>query len=74
MKKLTKHTRPLVGQTFTIKWGTSRGRDSYGYTTCSLSQNGRTVARCNGGVRGDSWQPTHESDSPGIATSQLRIS
>jgi len=49
MKKLTKHTRPLVGQTFTIKWGTSRGRDSYGYTTCSLSQNGRTVARCNGG-------------------------
>lgn len=49
MKRLTKHTRGIVGATLTIKWGTSRGRDSYGYTTCSLYENGRKIAACNGG-------------------------
>lgn len=32
-----------------VRWGTSRGRDTYGYTLCSLWVDGRRVARCNGG-------------------------
>ena len=37
-----------------IRWGTSRGRDTYGYTTCSLfeTQGGwanKKIASCNGG-------------------------
>jgi len=49
MKRLTKNTRGIVGATIAIKWGTSRGRDSYGYTTCSLYEDGRKIAACNGG-------------------------
>lgn len=33
----------------TIKWGTSRARDSYGYTLCSLYIDGEKAERCNGG-------------------------
>jgi hypothetical protein len=32
-----------------IRWGTSRGRDTWGYTTCSLFENGTRMAACNGG-------------------------
>lgn len=32
-----------------IKWGTSRGRDTYGYTTCGLYERGKKLAACNGG-------------------------
>jgi hypothetical protein len=32
-----------------LKWGTSRGRDTYGYTICSLYVDGQKVASCNGG-------------------------
>lgn len=32
-----------------IKWGVSRGRDTYGYTTAALSERGEVKARCNGG-------------------------
>lgn len=42
----------LIGEkmhTLYIKWGTSRGRDTYGYTTCTLSENGRKITGCNGG-------------------------
>jgi hypothetical protein len=39
----------LVGTTIEITWGTSRGRDTYGYTVCSLRYNGRLISRCNGG-------------------------
>lgn len=35
--------------TIEVKWGTSRGQNSYGYTTCSLWHQGRRVAACNGG-------------------------
>lgn len=35
--------------TLYIKWGTSRGRDTYGYTTCTLRENGEKIAACNGG-------------------------
>jgi hypothetical protein len=35
--------------TLEIKWGTSRGRETYGYTTCSLYVDGRKVESCNGG-------------------------
>ena len=48
-KKLTKDTRPHVGKVVEIKWGTSKGRDTYGYTTAALYYDGRKVAACNGG-------------------------
>lgn len=32
-----------------IKWGISRGRDTYGYNVCTLYVDGRRVASCNGG-------------------------
>lgn len=35
--------------TLAFKWSTSRGRDSYGYTICTLLADGCRVARCNGG-------------------------
>lgn len=35
--------------TLEFRWGVSRGRDSYGYTICSLWVDGRKVASCNGG-------------------------
>lgn len=35
--------------TLEFKWGTSRGRETYGYTICSLYVDGRKVASCNGG-------------------------
>jgi hypothetical protein len=35
--------------TLEVKWGTSRGRDSYGYALCTLYADGRKAARCNGG-------------------------
>jgi hypothetical protein len=33
----------------TFKWSTSRGRDTYGYTICSLFVDGKKVSSCNGG-------------------------
>jgi hypothetical protein len=45
----TENARRFVGTTIEITWGTSRGRDTYGYTVCSLRYNGRLIARCNGG-------------------------
>src|SRR5688572_29197131 len=49
MKK-TENIRNHIGQSISIKWGTSRGRDTYGYTTCVLrNQRGEKVAGCNGG-------------------------
>lgn len=38
-----------IGKTLEIKWGTSRGRDTYGYTTCVLRSSGSKIAGCNGG-------------------------
>lgn len=39
-----------LGSTISIRWGTSRGRDTYGYTTCSLrNSDGKRIAACNGG-------------------------
>ena len=35
--------------TLVFKWGVSRGRDTYGYTICSLYVDGKKVASCNGG-------------------------
>ena len=32
-----------------IRWGVSRGRDTYGYNTCSLYEFDRRMAACNGG-------------------------
>lgn len=32
-----------------ITWGTSRGRNTYGYTTATLRENGEKKAACNGG-------------------------
>lgn len=48
--KLTENQRRHIGESLTIRWGTSRGVNSYGYTTCSLrNQRGQRVAYCNGG-------------------------
>lgn len=48
--KLTENARRHIGESLTIRWGTSRGRDTYGYTTCSLRNNrGERIASCNGG-------------------------
>ena len=34
----------------TVRWGTSRGRETYGYTTCTLTVEGRgRRASCSGG-------------------------
>lgn len=38
-----------ASHTLYVKWGTSRGRDTYGYTTCALWEHGRRLASCNGG-------------------------
>lgn len=38
-----------VRHTLRVRWGTSRGRDTYGYTTCSLSEDGKRITACNGG-------------------------
>lgn len=47
---MNEHTQQLIGQALTIRWGTSRGRNSYGYTTCSLRDDtGKRRAMCNGG-------------------------
>lgn len=35
--------------TLEFKWGTSRGRDTYGYTICTLYTDGSKVSSCNGG-------------------------
>lgn len=48
--KNTENTRRHIGESLQIKWGTSRGQDSYGYTTCSLrNHRGERIASCNGG-------------------------
>lgn len=49
-KRLSENARRHIGETLTIRWGVSRGRNSYGYTTCSLrNHHGKRVAACNGG-------------------------
>lgn len=48
--KTTETIRELIGKTITIKWGTSRGRDTYGYTTATLyDTKGCRSGGCNGG-------------------------
>lgn len=32
-----------------VKWGVSKGRDTYGYTTCTLKHEGIKVGYCSGG-------------------------
>lgn len=32
-----------------LNWGTSRGRDTYGYTTCTGNVDGKRIASCSGG-------------------------
>lgn len=48
-KRLTENQKRWIGQTIEIKWGVSRGRDSYGYTTAVLRSGGVKIAGCNGG-------------------------
>lgn len=50
MKRLSNNAKRHVGEQITIRWGTSRGRETAGYTTCSLRNGaGKRVAACNGG-------------------------
>lgn len=46
MTKIQKLERPIH---LDFRWGTSRGRDSYGYNICTLYADGARVASCNGG-------------------------
>ena len=39
----------MVEKNLTVKWTVSRGRDTYGYTICTLYVDGVKAARCNGG-------------------------
>jgi hypothetical protein len=49
-RKLSENARRHIGEVLTIRWGTSRARDTEGYTTCSLrNDRGEKVAGCNGG-------------------------
>lgn len=48
-KRLSKNARLHIGDRLVIKWGTSRGQYTYGYTTCTLRCNGTKVSGCNGG-------------------------
>lgn len=47
--KAEKERQHVPHHTLLIRWGTSRGRNTYGYTTCSLSEHGKRLAACNGG-------------------------
>jgi hypothetical protein len=48
--KLTDNQKSWLGRGINIKWGVSRGRDSYGYTTCVLRDDrDNKWAGCNGG-------------------------
>lgn len=49
--KTTQNIRDHIGKSISITWGTSRGRDSYGYTTAVLrDHNGKKIAAtCGGG-------------------------
>jgi hypothetical protein len=38
-----------MNKTLEFKWGVSRGRDTYGYTICSLYVDGKKMSSCNGG-------------------------
>lgn len=46
---LTTRGANFIGRTIEIKWGTSRGQNTYGYTTCALRHQGERIASCNGG-------------------------
>lgn len=35
--------------TLTVRFGTSKGADTYGYTTCTASVDGKRLGSCNGG-------------------------
>lgn len=48
-KRLTQNAQNQLGKTLRIRWGVSVGQDTYGYTTCSLSVDGKRQAACNGG-------------------------
>jgi hypothetical protein len=63
-----------------LKWGTSRGRDTYGYTICSLYVNGHKVASCNGGgydmrgtVLGDWMEQEFQSELLALANQVKRV-
>lgn len=46
---MTKTIKVPPVRVLTITWGTSRGSDTYGYTLCTLRENGAVKAKCNGG-------------------------
>lgn len=45
----TQNIKDQIGSEITIKWGTSRAPDTYGYTTCYLYAEGKRITGCNGG-------------------------
>lgn len=45
----TKNSTETRTRSLVIRWGTSRGAETYGYTTCSASIDGKRLGACNGG-------------------------
>lgn len=49
-RKLSENAQAWIGRTVLLRWGTSRGRDTYGYTTCRLvDDRGKKWGGCSGG-------------------------
>ena len=46
---MTKNSASKIGTCLSFSWGTSRGRDTYGYNICTMKANGQKVSQCNGG-------------------------
>lgn len=68
--RATPHVRVL-----TVTWGTSRGRDTYGYTLCTLRENGSIKAKCNGGgydMRGSVFAEWLEKEYQDTLRARLR--
>lgn len=45
----TKNSTETRTRSLVIRWGTSRGAETYGYTTCSASIDGKRMGTCKGG-------------------------
>lgn len=49
LTKLSPEAEAKLGHCLSFHWGTSRGRDTYGYAICTLKDNGEKAGQCNGG-------------------------
>jgi len=47
--KISTEAQKQLGKVLSFSYGTSRGRDTYGYTIVTMKADGYRVAQCNGG-------------------------